>query len=53
MTHPPLKSSKGVSASGVRLLNRAMSAGYVPSPTSCGPAKFLRMRRDAKNKPTS
>jgi hypothetical protein len=52
MNHP-IKSSKGVSASGVRLFNRALASGFVPSPTSCGPAKFLRLRKQAKNQPTS
>jgi hypothetical protein len=47
MNHP-IKSSKGVSASGVRLFNRALAIGYQPSPTSVGPAKFIRLRKQAK-----
>lgn len=42
--HPRMKSQKGVSSSGVRLLERATSTGYQPNPRSCGPAQFLRAR---------
>ena len=40
--HAKLTRTKGVSASAVRLLERAESRGFVASPTSSGPAKFLR-----------
>ena len=43
-----IKSSKGVSASGVRLLNRALSAGLVPHRHSPGPAHYLRYRAQLK-----
>ena len=49
MSNNTLKSSKGVSASGVRLFNRALGIGYQPSPTSVGPARFLRLRKQAKS----
>jgi hypothetical protein len=45
-----LSSQKGVSASGVRLFERALACGFQPSRTSCGPAQFLRARREAGKK---
>jgi hypothetical protein len=42
---PRLSHQKNVSKSGVRLFERALASGYQPSPSSTGPAKFLRARR--------
>ncbi len=42
-----LSSQKGVSKSGVQLFGRALACGYIPSPFSCGPAKYLRRRKAA------
>ena len=44
----PFKSEKGVSMSGVRLLEKAIACDFEPSKTSCGPRRFLRVRTKMK-----
>ena len=44
----PLKSSKGVSTSVLRLLEKAMACGFQPGKFSCGPRRWLNRLKDEK-----